>query len=189
MKSDRDKEFEGFVRSKLEGIHSPDTFDEQWERMEAALDKKNSRKFYFYRFNIVYVLLLLTGVSVIFWSLFLRKDDKGKVDDGGGNSNEIQIVPTPVLKENDSVFFQERKENKSEPKKKERMVKDSIGVSQIEKEDVKDTVKYMSTPPPPIQTTVSSPDSVVKPKVKKIKYVTKRDTIIQVDTTRIKRKR
>ncbi len=36
MKSDRDKEFDEFIQSKLEGIQSPDTFDEQWKRMEAV---------------------------------------------------------------------------------------------------------------------------------------------------------
>lgn len=189
MKSDKDKEFDGFVQSKLKDMQSPDTFEEQWERMQVELDKKNSRRFYFFRFNIIYLLILVVSASVILWSLFLKEGKKSeKPEDGTGNTQELKIAPQEISGPEEKEMTPSRiDKNKTKSKEMKNTNNEESVSNLIKQEGEKDSVKPELVPVQPI--TISKPDSVVKPKVKKVKYVTKRDTIIQTDTTKSRRKR
>jgi hypothetical protein len=198
MQNQSDNKFDGFIHSEIDDLKIDASFDEQWNKMSTALDKKDFMGFSPYSFNIYYLTIILISILVLlgFWFFYKPSNTLKETKKG------IITTKTEENKLKDKLI------DKSEIQKNN--FHTSSSASLIKPTDVSDTIagedfKNESTIKPIIDTIqVSSQgienstimkeksDSLVKAKSvlpKKIKYITKRDTIINIDTTKVRKKR
>lgn len=199
MDNQSDKKFDEFICSAMNEFTSETSIDDHWNKISKSLNRRTFWQFSFVKFNVYYLTIIIS--SILF--LFLFIDSKDNVKAIGEQKNVI------VSKDEDSSHLNltdkkdkiEERYSNNKPQKKTDIK--TIGSSKIsdsiigKKADLKlvpvtsniDSIAIRNSNVVIKKLSVTNPDSIVKPKVKKIKYVTKRDTIINVDTTRIRRKR
>ncbi len=190
MQSQSDNKFDEFIQSKNEELSFDSSFDKQWDKISISLDKRAFLRFSPFRSNIYYlsaILFALIGLAVLYFmpnesnvisvesaqekSILLEKEKKDLNKDGLHRESTIKNKKNPTITKLDSTS---QENNYLELQKKETL-KDTT------------TLNYQGNPNSTIVKMKS--DSLVKPIVKKIRYITKRDTIITVDTTKVRRKR
>ncbi len=200
MQNRSDKKFDEFIRSEMEDLKTDASFDEQWDKMSSSLDKKSFMHLSFYRFNIYYLSVLGLSLALLVFWFFSKNDPLTK--ESFKEKTEIKkepIAPVTILPEGKSSNGKKQPQDLTVPNIANRK-KESFDISntqtrndlktEIEIKQVKDTVKTLS---PVVQNNATiKPDSLAKAKPvvpKKIKYITKRDTIINIDNTKVRKKR
>ena len=190
MQSQSDNKFDEFIQSKNEELSFDSSFDKQWDKMAISLEKRAFVRFSLLRFNIYYlsaILFALIGSAVLYFI-----------------PNESNVISKESAQKKSILLEKEKKEFSKEGFFREVTVKNKINPSFTKldsnsqennclelqkKETLKDTttLNYQGNPNSTI--VKMKFDSLVKPIVKKIRYITKRDTIITIDTTKVRRKR
>ncbi len=188
MQSQSSNKFDEFVRSKSEEADLDASFEEQWGKMSRGLDKKDFLRFALFRFNIYYLSLILIGlIGWAFYFLSSERNDNSKksiqenviIDEKGESSTNGDTLSGDFPKKN-SYFTIPKQVNQ----KDDSLNKEELNAVILKQEVIKDSIPEVAQ-----VKFINKQDSLVRPLSKKIKYITKRDTIVTVDTTKVRRKR
>jgi len=192
MQDSLDKKFDEFIREEMNEFELDTAFDPQWNRMASTLNRKSFFRFAYNRFNLYYLLILAATITVALLFFYQKKE----ASPATLQNNSRQMISTDT-----SVSITNQSSNKLDKPQKQKgsifitkdlLEKDSV-LSNVKPETdltkvQKDTIVAI-TPVQPAVAVKPIVDSVVKKAPKKIKYVTKRDTIIALDTNRVRKKR
>jgi hypothetical protein len=200
MQTQADKQFDKFIQGEMNDFILESSFDEQWTKMDRALDNRKFMRFTPLNFNIYYLSLLIMGVlvAILFYlnTENINTQDKNKEQKGNipviKEANIIvQNKDSSYQPENIKTQFKNKKANlnkESSNLNNEVLNTEIMPASSLNKES-KDTFIQSKLNENKEKISVK-PDSIAKPLIiKKIKYVTKRDTIIKMDSNKITRKR
>jgi len=162
--------------------------DDHWDEFEIRLHKKMFYKFSWNRFNIYYVSLIGMSafINIIFLATFISrtnqtisiKQDQQFYTDTNTFKTE---QPTGISKEknNSSTNFPVKHSSQSNKI-------DSITTASLEQS--KDTTHNVSIEKTVIAPIAASPNPIII-KRKSTMYISKRDTLINIDTIKVKRKK
>jgi hypothetical protein len=204
MQNQSDNKFDRFIRSEVDDLKIEASFEEQWDKMSSALQRRDFTRFSVYRFNIYYLSVIVISILTLlgFWIFAANnerakepvgKDIKIKSDEGKFNTDTLHKEKS--IQKGDALDLSvpknlHRKKNSSDilEVNTEENPKDQTAIKLLS-DTLKIPVQVMDNDPVLIK---DKPDSLTRTKSvipRRIKYVTKRDTIINIDTTKVRRKR
>lgn len=194
MKELSDNPFDEFIRSEMNNLSMEQSREEEWNRLTKSLDKGSFWKFTVNRFNVYYSGAVVTFILTVLY-FWLRDTTPNSEQPRQSGSGVDTVYATHAWEGLDSLKLITPKTNKKASNKLSITQSDSIGSTNpdsllLKKQALK--LKQDSINSPAVQNPlqlISKPDSLPKKIPKRIRIVTKRDTIIKADTTIIKRKR
>jgi hypothetical protein len=196
MQTQADKQFDKFIQSEMNNFILETSFDEQWTKMSCVLDRKF--KVAPLDFNIYSLSFIIIGILIAIL-LYFNSEEINKPNENEGQGKNIPEVKENIFIQNEDNTAESKKAksqfqnkkvnpNKKMPSPLKNILSTEIVSEGLFSKEDKDTMT---------QSTVNENtgknikmDSVIRPIIiKKIKYITKRDTIIQIDTNKIIKKR
>lgn len=185
-------------RTTLDGLETPIESGE-WESMQTHLQKWNFFHFNAFQFNIYYAGMVIfcfitcafVGTHYTYTNFFKKTDlvvreeqvvrDKVKGEMGNNPLKEDSKNEKSVVGERNNQIV-------TLPRKYIKLIENKIITRKEESKLTALDTNRIETPIPAVVPVVSKPDSV-KPKPKRVVYLTKQDTIIQFDTIQAPKKK
>ena len=216
MEQESDHKFDEFIHSEMNDFRIEPTSEDQWERLHADLDKAAVKLSYWKKFNIVYVIaiLVITAVAVLLYSnrkiLFNTTNSKYNfheptsvkyTTDSSTNKNPVLNDPSLMSKGDVNIKTDRSSNIISSPTNSYRNI--DLKSDMMDNDIKKQKSRFPEQAEEPEQAlpekdsaiAILAPETKVEqkqatlPKPKKIRYVTKRDTLLVIDTTITKKKR